>query len=60
MKSPVVFCDPAAASKQRAKLSQEGSYIPILINLTIIEKLPADRYKNKFGEKRKKEYASAR
>jgi hypothetical protein len=60
MKSPVVFCDPVGASKQRAKLSQEGSYIPIFINLTIIEKLPDDRYKNKFGEKRKKKNTPAR
>jgi hypothetical protein len=35
MKSPVVsFCDPAA-DKQRAKLSQEGSYIPTFINISI-------------------------
>jgi hypothetical protein len=37
MKSPVVpSCDPAAAAKQRAKLSQEGSFIPIFINISIM------------------------
>jgi hypothetical protein len=55
MKSPVVlFCDPAAAIKQRAKLSQEGSYIPIFINLSIMKKSPAFRTQNKSGEKRTK------
>jgi hypothetical protein len=39
MKSPVVpFRDPAAAAKQRAKLSQEGSCIPIFINISIMRK----------------------
>jgi hypothetical protein len=38
MQSPVVpFHDPTAA-KQRAKLSQEGSYIPIFINISIMKK----------------------
>jgi hypothetical protein len=37
MKSPVVPSrDPAAAAKERAKLSQEGSCIPIFINISII------------------------
>jgi hypothetical protein len=37
MKSPVVpFRDPAAAAKQRAILSQEGSFIPIFINFSIM------------------------
>jgi hypothetical protein len=36
MKSPVViFNDTSAATKQRAKLSQEGSYIPTFINISI-------------------------
>jgi hypothetical protein len=53
MKSPVVILrDPAAATKQRAKLSQEGSYIPIFINISIIKKLSAVRTYNKSGEKR--------
>ena len=40
MKSPVVpFRDPAAAAKQRAKLSQEGSFIPIFINIIYYEKI---------------------
>jgi hypothetical protein len=39
MKSPVVlFCDPFAAIRQRAKLSQEGNYIPIFINISIMKK----------------------
>jgi hypothetical protein len=55
MKSPVVlFCDPAAVIKQRAKLSQEGSYIPTFINLSIMKKSPAFRTQNKSGEKEQK------
>jgi len=55
MKSPVVlFCDPAAAIKQRAKLSQEGSYIPTFINLSIVKKLSAIRTYKKSEEKRTK------
>jgi hypothetical protein len=55
MKSPVVLiCDPAAAIKQRAKLSQEGSYIPIFINLSIVKKLSAVRTYKKSEEKRTK------
>jgi hypothetical protein len=48
MKSPVVFFrDPAAATKQRAKLSQEGSYIPILINISIVKNnLPSEHKTN--------------
>jgi hypothetical protein len=42
MKSPVVlFHDPAAATQQLAKFSQEGSYIPRFINISIIQKLLA-------------------
>jgi len=55
MKSPVVlFCDPVAATKHRAKLSQEGSYIPTFIKLSITKKSPAFRKQNKSGEKRTK------
>jgi hypothetical protein len=55
MKSPVVLiCDPAAAIKQRAKLSQEGSYIPTFINLSIVKKLSAVRTYKKSEEKRTK------
>jgi len=48
MKSPVVFFrDPAAATKQCAKLSQEGSYIPIFINISIIKNnLPSEHKTN--------------
>jgi hypothetical protein len=48
MKSPVVpFCDPATATKQRAKFSLEGSYILILINISIItNNLPSDHKTN--------------
>jgi hypothetical protein len=44
MKSPVVpFYDPAAATQQLAKFSLEGSYIPILINISIMKKnLPSE------------------
>jgi hypothetical protein len=39
MKSPVVlFHDPAAATQQLAKFSQEGSYIPRFINISIMKK----------------------
>jgi hypothetical protein len=56
MKSPVVpFFDPAAANKQRAKLSQEGSYIPTLINISIIKNnLPSEQQnKSEKGEPEK-------
>jgi hypothetical protein len=48
MKSPVIpFCDPAAATKQRAKLSLEGSYILIFINISIIKNnLPSEHKTN--------------
>jgi hypothetical protein len=55
MKSPVVLiCDPAVAIKQRAKLSQEGSYIPTFINISIVKKLSAVRTYKKSEEKRTK------
>ena len=55
MKSPVVpFRDPAAAAKQRAKLSQEGSFIPIFINISIMRKYRIIRTQNKSGEKESK------
>ncbi len=57
MKSPVVlFCDPAAATKQRAKLSQEGSYIPIFINIIYCEKnyLPSEHITNPEKREQKK------
>jgi hypothetical protein len=48
MKSPVVPSrDPAAAAKERAKLSQEGSCIPIFINISIIKNnLPSEHKTN--------------
>jgi hypothetical protein len=55
MKSPVVpFRDPAAATTQRAKLSQEGSCIPIFINISIIRKYRNVRTQNKSGEREPK------
>jgi hypothetical protein len=59
MKSPVVlFRDPAAAAKQRAKLSQEGSYIPTFINISIIKNnLPSEHTTN--PEKREPRKARA-
>ncbi|HWS22644.1 MAG TPA: hypothetical protein VN227_08390, partial [Methanoregula sp.] len=44
MKSPVViFNNMSAATKQRAKLSQEGSYIPMFINISLIKSnLPSE------------------
>jgi hypothetical protein len=48
MKSPVVlFHDPAAATQQLAKFSQEGSYIPRFINISIMKKnLPLEHRTN--------------
>jgi hypothetical protein len=40
-KSGGSFRDPVTATKQLAKLSQEGSCIPIVINISIIEKISA-------------------
>jgi len=37
-KSGGSVCNPAAATKQRAKLSQEGNYIPTFINISIMKK----------------------
>jgi hypothetical protein len=55
MKSPVVpFRDPAAAAKERAKLSQEGSCILIFINISIIRKYRNVRTQNKPGEREPK------
>jgi len=46
MKSPVViFNNMSAATKQRAKLSQEGSCIPMLINISIIKNNLPSEYK---------------
>jgi hypothetical protein len=54
MKSPVIlFYDPAAAIRQRAKLLQEGIFIPTFINLFIMKHLqPLEQKKS--GEKRTK------
>jgi hypothetical protein len=55
MKSPVVpFRDPAAAAKERAKLSQEGSCIPIFINISTRRKYRDFRTQNKHGEREPK------